>query len=189
MKIRAFLAVESSSELRARTTILIRELASCPAAVKWVQPENLHLTLKFFGDVKERDVAEISSAAAQAVATLPSFNIECDRLGAFPNDGRPRTVWIGVRRGEEEMVALHDAIDNTLAKLGFARERRRFHPHITVGRVRGGTGLEQLGELIRQRAEYPLASLHVSEVVLMSSELRPAGPVYTALGRSRLMIS
>ena len=186
---RTFLAVECSLEVRPRATELISALAQCPVNVKWVEPENLHLTIKFLGEVSDVDLPPICSAVTEAVATFPAFDAQCRGVGAFPHAGRPRTIWIGIEEGLAEFIELHERIDRCLAKLQFPRERRRFHPHLTVGRVRDRRDTSPLGEYLQERSEIRLGVLCVSEVVLFSSQLTAAGPIYSPLARCALNLT
>ncbi|HEX5442368.1 MAG TPA: RNA 2',3'-cyclic phosphodiesterase [Pirellulales bacterium] len=179
--LRTFVAVEISSETRARARQLIARLSGTGAKVSWVKPECLHLTLKFLGDVDLRDVAPLYEAVKSATAELPPFEIEVRGAGAFPTAARPRTLWLGVGRGGEELVALHDAVDQALDGLGYRREQRRFRPHLTIGRVRGGHDLDALGQLVTQHADFAGGVSSIDEVVVMSSDLTPDGPDYEPL--------
>ncbi|HJT32688.1 MAG TPA: RNA 2',3'-cyclic phosphodiesterase [Pirellulales bacterium] len=184
--LRTFIAVEISSETRSRARQLFERLKGTDAKISWVKPECLHLTLKFLGDVDLREIPAVCDAVTQAVADLPPFEIEAHGAGAFPTAARPRTIWLGVGRGSEEMVALHDAVDRALGGLGYRREQRRFRPHLTVGRVRGGRDLDALGELLGQHADFAGGVTSVDEVVVMSSELSPDGPEYEPLAAAPL---
>jgi 2'-5' RNA ligase len=155
--LRTFVAVEIDSAVRARAGELIEALRASGAKAKWVEPQNLHLTLEVRG------------------------------VGAFPRSSRPRTVWLGAGGGEEKMVALHGQVEAALAKLGFREEQRRFHPHLTLGRVRGGgPAVAALGRLVQQHAEFNAGRLGVSQLSVFSSHLDPSGPTYEVLGRATL---
>lgn len=186
MGFRTFLAIEASAEVRSRVGDLISELAQGRANVKWVDPDNAHVTLKFFGDVADEDVTRICTSVGETVAPLAPFTCECQGVGAFPHLKRPRTIWVGVQAGEEDMIQLYRQVDRGLRTLGFPKEHRRFHPHLTIGRVRGNRDAGQLSTSLGALAEIPLGTLRVSEVILFASELRPAGPIYTPLGRFQL---
>lgn len=184
--LRTFIAVETSPETHARARQLIARLSGTGAKISWVKPDCLHLTLKFLGDVDLREIPSVCQAITRAVAEIPPFEIEVQGAGAFPSAARPRTVWLGVGRGSEEMIALHDAVDQALGGVGYRREQRRFRPHLTVGRVRGGRDLDALAELLAQHAEFTGGVTSVDEVVVMSSELTPDGPNYEPLAVSPL---
>src|SRR6185295_8788792 len=143
--VRAFVAVESPPEVQDQAGRLIQRLQASSAQVKWTDPKQLHWTLKFLGNIDLDEVPEICDALAVAVAGMAPFDVEAAGVGAFPDVHRPRTVWIGMGHGSEEMISLHDAIERSLAKLGYRTEGRRYRPHLTIGRVRRSP--DQVGEL------------------------------------------
>lgn len=179
--LRTFIAVEMSPEVRSRAQQLVSRLQTTAAKVTWVKPEAMHLTLKFVGEVDLIDIHDVCQAVTGAVAEIPPFEIDVHGAGAFPTVGRPRTIWLGVGRGEAEMVELHEAIERALAGLGFRQENRRFRPHLTLGRVRGDRDLRELGQLISQHTDYSGGVASVDEVVVFSSELEADGPVHEPL--------
>lgn len=179
--LRAFIAIEISSEVRSRARQLITRLGGTQAKVTWVKPPLIHLTLKFLGDVDLLDIPPVSAAVTEAVADVPPFEIEVRGAGAFPNAARPRTIWLGVHQGQEQMVELHDRVERALSGMGFRRELRRFRPHLTIGRVRGTQAIGELGELVSQHADFSGGISSVDELVVMSSELERDGPVYEPL--------
>jgi 2'-5' RNA ligase len=185
--VRTFVAVEIPAEVKARAEALIARLRVTPAKVKWVSPKHMHWSLKFLGDVDIRDVSKICEAVARAVTLLVPFDIEARGSGAFPDVRRPRTVWIGVGAGSEEMIQLHDAIERELAALGHRKEWRRFRPHLTIGRVRQSPeGIEELGRLIEKNADFESGLSTVYEVVVFASDLGRDGPTYEMLGHAEL---
>lgn len=185
--IRTFVAVEITAAVRDRAEDLIGRLGGAPADVKWVEPHNLHLTLKFLGDVPSGEIAQVCRAVERGAATVGPFELEVRGAGAFPNAGRPRTLWLGVGAGQAETIELHEQVDRALAKLGYRKEHRRHHPHLTVGRVRrGGPGVKQLGQLVVQNADFTAGRVNVREVVVFSSQLDHSGPTYDALCRAKL---
>ncbi|NLF09654.1 MAG: RNA 2',3'-cyclic phosphodiesterase [Pirellulaceae bacterium] len=184
--LRTFVAVEISQPIRARAAELIAALANAPAGVKWVEPHNLHLTLKFLGEVHQREAAAVCRAVEQAAGELPPFQFEVRGAGAFPSPARPRTVWIGAGKGDEQMVELHDRIEVRLAALGFREEHRRFQPHLTIGRARGGMGIAELGEMVKQHADFTAGVMLVEKTTVFSSTLTPDGPIHESIGTARL---
>lgn len=179
--LRTFIAVEMSSEVRARAGQLVGKLQETGAKVTWVKPEAMHLTLKFLGDVDLIDMPAVCEAVSGAVVDLPPFEIEVHGAGAFPSAGRPRTIWLGVGRGGEELVGLHEAVERALSPLGFRQENRRFRPHLTLGRVRGDRDLRELGQLVAEYAEFSGGVASVDEVIVFSSELEAGGPIHEPL--------
>ena len=185
--VRTFVAVEINADVRNAAETLIEGFRKAPADVKWVEPNNMHLTLKFLGEVPSKEIPRVCEAVAKGASKVDPFDFEVRGAGAFPNAGRPRTLWIGAGSGEEAMVALHGHVENALAKLGYRKEHRRFHPHLTIGRVRrGGPGVTELGELVQQHADLPAGRIAVGRVVVFSSELQRGGPIYQPLGRAKL---
>jgi 2'-5' RNA ligase len=181
-QIRAFVAVQISPPIRDRAKKLIELLRVTEAKVKWVEPQNLHLTLKFLGDVESIELPRICKAVADATAPLPPFEVLVAQAGAFPSGERPRTIWLGATQGQDEMVELHQRVERALSPLGFREEQRRFRPHLTLGRVRQSPyGIPQLGELLQQHRDYEAGAMFVSDVVVVSSELSRTGPVYDPL--------
>lgn len=183
---RTFIAVESSAAVASRAAALIERLRAADAKVSWVHPDKMHWTLKFLGDVELTKTADICRRVAEAVAGFAPFEMEVCGAGAFPSTTRPRTIWLGAGEGQEHMVALNEAIEATLDEMGFARERRRYTPHLTLGRVRGQQNLQQLGERISDRASFQAGRMEVDEVLVLASHLEPKGPQYDVLGRAPL---
>jgi len=185
--LRVFVGVEIGPAVRRRAAELIAALRGTSANVKWVDPPLLHWTLKFLGEVPQRDAVGVCRAISGAVAGLAPFSLEVRGAGAFPTAARPRTVWLGAADGAEAMIALHDRVDAALEPLGFRREHRRFQPHLTIGRVRGdGPGILELGQMILQRAEFDAGGMTVQAATVFQSTLLPDGPIYEPLGTARL---
>lgn len=185
--VRTFVAVEIPSEVQVAAAKVIASLKDTPARVRWVEPHTLHWTLQFLGDVDLRDVPAVCDQVAKAVAPLAPFDVAAHGVGAFPDVNRPRTLWIGMQEGTEEMVVLHDALGAALGQIGFRAEARRYRPHLTIGRVRGGAGMEDLAARLAEHADLDCGLTTVSEVVVLSSELTRQGPVYEQLGHGDLL--
>jgi 2'-5' RNA ligase len=185
--LRTFVAVEITKAIRARAEELIDALDGTAADVNWVEPHNLHLTLKFLGEVHQQEIARVCQTMARGAAELAPFELDVRGAGAFPNAARPRTVWLGAGDGTVQMVTLHDRVEAALAKLGYREEHRRFQPHLTIGRVRGtGAGIAELGTLLQQQADFAAGRMTVGKVTLFASTLTPDGPVYDVQGTAPL---
>jgi len=186
--VRAFVAIEISSEIRAKARRLIAELAETTANVKWVDPESLHFTLKFLGNVPLLDMPEVCSAVTSAVQHLPPFDLLARGAGAFPTPDRPRTLWLGVNEGTDEMCQVHEAVERALSGSGYRSEQRRFRPHLTIGRVRNSSpaGIEDLAERVATFSDFAGGLTDVCEVVVFASESGRDGPRYEPLSHSRL---
>ena len=194
--IRAFLAVELSQELRAELATVQQELKrriepemKRDMRISWAQPASIHLTLKFLGDMDEQVIDPLCAALEQAIGRQIPVNVPLERLGAFPRPQSPRVLWVGPSenwdRGAEakRMAEIHGAIEQACEVLGFLRETKPFSPHLTLARIKVGerqvgVALAKSGVLDRPIS---LGSLAVESVVLMNSELKPTGSVYTKL--------
>ena len=180
--IRAFVAVrvDCGPELRR----VIRDLNEMGRAVRALSPDNLHVTLKFLGDVPPEQTAAIGGAISEAVRDAPAFTAELRGLGVFPHPDRPTVVWTGYAV-PDPMTQLAERIETALGPLGFPRESRPFHPHVTIARVKSrppGT----LRALVEQHAATPFGPTDVEAVELFQSELNKDGPRYTVLSRAPL---
>jgi 2'-5' RNA ligase len=184
--VRTFIAVEIPAEVKDHANRLIARLQTAGAKVTWVAPRNMHWTLKFLGDVDMLETPKICEAVARAVEPLAPFDVEARGAGGFPDTRRPRTVWIGMGQGTAELAELHDAIERELAGLGYPKDNRRFRPHLTIGRVRGATAIEELGLLVEKNADFASGLSTVYEVIVFASELGPDGPTHEPLGHAEL---
>jgi len=199
--IRVFLAVELSQELRAELAIVQQELKRSiepelkrGTRISWAQPASIHLTLKFLGDMDEQVIDPLLVAVEEAIGSRLAVTVPLERLGVFPRPQSPRVLWVGPsenweRGAEAQRVAeIHGAIEQACEGLRFLRETRPFSPHLTLARIKMGerqvgVALAKSGVLDRPLS---LGSLAVDSVVLIKSELRPTGSVYTKLWDVRL---
>jgi 2'-5' RNA ligase len=185
--VRTFIALDPGAAIRERMVSLQESLGRTATEVKWVEPENLHVTLLFLGEVDNRDLMPVCRAVEEAARGHAAFELSIEGTGCFPNMRRPRVVWIGVGQGLQEVCALHDAIEKPLLELGcYRREERRFTPHVTLGRIRSEKPMDQLAAALLKKQPYQAGTTMVREVQIMSSELSPEGPIYTVMGRARL---
>lgn len=186
-KVRTFVAVEIDEGVRNRASRLIKELRQSGADVAWVAPENMHITLKFLGDVEYKDVYHVCRAIEESVADVEPFSLEIKGTGAFPSLSRPHVIWLGVDLGASEIAALSEKVEVALSRLGFRPEARRFHAHLTLGRVRkSGRAVEHLVSMLREHEQTDFGPTVVDQVVIFSSELQPTGPIYEAMGHVEL---
>jgi len=188
-RIRTFIAVELSPRVLHRAGELMGRLRVEEAAVNWVRPEQMHLTLKFLGDVPDTETPDICRVVSQVARQFEPFEIVCRGVGAFPAIERAKTLWIGIREGADELKALQAAIDEALkSELGYAKEPRGFHPHLTIGRVKQASpqGREELARLLAEHAEFNADLATIDEVVTFASFLDRKGPSHDALDHAAL---
>jgi 2'-5' RNA ligase len=186
-RLRTFIAAGLDKPIRERLVALQEALGRADAEVKWVERENLHVTLLFLGEVTDRDIPAVCQAVGDCCKVHAPFSLNVETAGCFPNPRRPRTLWAGVGQGVQELVALHDALEPPLLDLGcYRREERQYTPHITLGRVRSERPDDRLALALAKQAGWRGGSMDVREVLVMSSELRPQGPEYTVLSRAKL---
>lgn len=185
--VRTFVGIATNSAVRERALELRERLRRSGAQAKWTASENLHLTLKFLGDVPEEQVPRVCYTVAEAASVCKPFQLHFRGAGAFPNTRRPRTVWIGVAEGEAELRRLQKLVDWALRKLRFPREPRRYHPHLTIGRIRGAEfGSSNLKELLQESSQFDAATTFIDEVIVFASSLGSEGSTYTVLARAAL---
>jgi 2'-5' RNA ligase len=186
MNHRTFIAVTISPEIRQAAGELADLLRPAAGDVKWVEPENLHWTLQFLGDVDALEIPAVCSAVSAAVTEVESFDVEARGAGAFPAPDRPRTLWLGAGAGAQAMVALHGAIQRKLKRLGYRAEQRRFVPHITLGRAGRKSPPRPLIRELAGLAEFDAGSMLVDEVTVFASKLTTEGPQYEVVARAPL---
>ncbi len=186
-RLRTFIGVDIGKAIRDRAVSLQEKLAQTGVEVKWVEPENLHVTLLFLGEVDDREVLQVCRAVAEQTQQHPSFTMSIETVGCFPNPRRPRVLWIGVGEGAQELCALHDGLERPLLDLGcYRREERKYTPHITLGRVKSERPADKLTAELNKHAGWRGGQTTVDEILIMSSQLSSHGPVYTVLSRAKL---
>jgi 2'-5' RNA ligase len=189
-RLRTFIAVPLGKVIQDRCAVLQEELGRAGADLKWVEYENLHVSLLFLGEVDERDVLDVCRATTDACKGHAPFVLTVEGVGCFPNPRRPRVVWTGLSEGGPEVIALHDALEPPLLDLGcYRREDRQYTPHVTLGRVKGEHGTDCLAAALARHADWHGGTIDVREVHVLSSQLTPKGPIYAVLSRARLQSS
>lgn len=184
--LRVFVAVLLEQEYLHRLAAIRDDLAASGADYRWVSNSSFHITLKFIGNIAENRVKAVKDAISSTLEGHSSFEMSIEGIGGFPNGNRPRVVWAGIREGSKELVELAESVDEGLSELAIPKDRQRFVPHITLGRMRSPKGL---GDLALKMSLYdwkePLRSA-VESVSLMKSVLTPRGAQYSVLERFAL---
>ncbi len=184
---RVFCAVELPDVVRARLEDHVRRLRKevPDAAASWSRVENIHLTLKFFGNVEVKRIARISEAAERVVKQFSTFQIGVGETGVFPRPSRPQVLWIGVSDPSGQLSALQEKFENECAAEGFEKEKRAYRPHLTIARLRKPEGARQLAEAHLQMKFEPV-DVELKELVIFRSELSPKGSKYTVISAADL---
>ena len=184
--IRAFIAVKIPEEVKQKFGEIQRKLEASAADVRWVKPGNAHITLQFLGDTPLDKVEEIKSALTRIAASHRDFDVSVGGLGVFPNERRPRVVWIGVSQGADSLASLQASVSGEMKRLGFQTEKRGYSPHITLGRVKSPKNVETLMRLLNAEREFQAGTFHATDIHLIRSVLSSEGPTYTTLFSSEL---
>jgi len=163
-----------------------QDLKSARADVRWVSPYNIHLTLKFFGNIEESQIDAIVQTITGPARTMAPISITVQGTGAFPGLKNPRVIWIGLYDKSKVLASFQRQLEGELQKIGFPSEDRPFHPHLTLGRMRTSRGKDDLIRGMERYREEGFGSFQADRVVLFKSDLRPEGAVYTRLREVKL---
>jgi 2'-5' RNA ligase len=187
--LRAFIAIEIPGEIKKTIAARLVDLQkSSGHAVRWVAPENLHLTLKFLGEISPASVELLCQALQTECDQHAHFEITVSGLGGFPSLHRPRSLWFGLE-APPRLNHLQYKLEAATARLGYATEDKPFSPHLTIGRIReqaSSAELQLLNSALQKLQVGQLGSFSVQSVQLFKSDLHPDGPVYTSLFAARL---
>lgn len=184
LPLRTFIAVDIPPSIQQAIQEKVNDLRRYAGeSVRWVQVRNIHLTLKFLGDIPPSGVEELTRMLQSEADSCPAFDIAIGGLGSFPSSKRPRVLYIGVQ-APAGLEALQGVIEAACSRLGYESDPRPFSPHLTIGRVRGHASPDRLLKLRRALEETTidaLGTVRVDSVHLYKSELKPGGPLYTEL--------
>jgi 2'-5' RNA ligase len=179
---RAFIAIGLPQETKDQIAELEKELLECGLAFKWVRPGNLHLTLKFLGNVAEEEIPKIKAAIAKVASKFPNFNLSLEGFGFLPNQSRPKIFFIKTSR-QNLLKTITEELEDELEKAGFTKEGR-FKAHITLARIKDSKNIERLKE--RTKGRLPAAGFPAAAITFYKSTLTKNGPVYEEIFKSSL---
>ncbi|MCS7223533.1 MAG: RNA 2',3'-cyclic phosphodiesterase [Armatimonadetes bacterium] len=179
---RCFLAIELDDLVRDRLSKVIDDWSQHKASVKWVERDNLHLTIKFLGQFPDERVDDLSQRLQEVCRSVQPFVFNVEGTGVFPDWKRPRVIWIGVRDGEL-LKQVHKKVEGVTSRLGVEREERPFHPHITVGRVRTHQEIKPLMDAVKSLKDEPFGSVRADHLTFFESRLTSQGPIYRVISR------
>lgn len=178
-QIRAFLAIDLDDDLKPKINKIIREFKQIDANIKYVDLQNLHFTLKFFGDIDTEGIDVLAERIENVVKDFDSFNIKIKGCGAFPNKSRINVIWVGLDE-DSILKELHDKLDKQFNSLGFDLDKK-FSSHLTIGRMRSAKGKDKVKNTIESFENVDIGSMEVTSITLKKSTLTPAGPIYEDL--------
>ncbi len=187
--IRTFIAIELPKAVQDALAEVEARLKKEKPPVRWVAPDKIHVTLHFLGEIPPAEVEAISAMTVRVAAEAAPFEIEATGTGVFPNSNRPRVIWVGIDGDMEKLEALHASLGRELAALGFPPEKRPFSPHLTMGRVRDHSSPSEaraLGTAVARLEVPSLGRWHVDQILVIRSDLRPEGPLYSPLQVAKL---
>jgi 2'-5' RNA ligase len=184
--IRSFLAIELPRTIRKKIEEVQGDLRSTHADVRWVNPEKIHLTLKFFGNIEESRIDLLLKSIEEPIRNTLPFSLKVRGVGAFPHLKNPRVIWIGLVNGREVLISFQKQIETQLEKIGIQPEDRPFNPHLTLGRMKSSRGKVELAGRMEKHKEEEFGDFQVERVVLFKSDLRPTGPIHTPLRDMKL---
>lgn len=182
-KFRGFIAIDIP--INKKLLEMENEIKNTGADMKLVEPENIHVTLKFLGDTDEEKISEIENIIKNSVKDINTFNIKIKGSGVFPNKNYIKVIWIGLENAEP-IGEIAKKMDKQLQSLGFESEKRGFSAHLTIARVKSSRNKEKLLQIIQKYQDVEFATIEVNLVKLKKSDLTPKGPIYTTLREVKL---
>ena len=182
--LRAFVAFKLPQETVSCLSDVTASLMSFDFGIRWIPAENIHVTLKFLGDVGQKAIGPIAEALCATAAGQRPISFRAKGLGVFPGIRRPRVIWAGLSGETERLMECQRALDTQLAMIGFPREKRPFRSHLTLGRVRGKIAPEKLLGAIKQLSAFESAPVTADRMILYRSELKRSGALYTVLAEA-----
>ena len=178
---RAFIALRIPENILSSINKIQEDLKQYMLPVRWVRPENIHLTLKFFGNISESDAEIIGIAMGDCADGCSPLTLSAKGIGVFPSVARPRVIWAGFSGQISLLLSFQDALEKRLEESGFKKEERPFKGHLTIGRFKDRVNSERLIEAIRKHKDFNTDLFIAGEIILFKSDRLPAGPVYTGL--------
>jgi RNA 2',3'-cyclic 3'-phosphodiesterase len=183
--IRSFIAIELPENVKETVALIIKRLRPAQHRyVKWVAPDGTHMTIKFLGNIYSSQIPQITDIMKTAAGKVPPLDLRLGGLGMFPNEQRPRVIWVALEGNTEPLATMQREIEQALAPLGFAPENRAFTPHLTLGRVRDNASSDdrkEIGGVVNEKKIDYEASFTLRELSLMKSTLAPTGAIYNRL--------
>jgi 2'-5' RNA ligase len=183
---RTFIAIDLDPEIKKALSLLVNELDTGHRNIKWIKPQGMHLTLKFLGEINTDKVPEIENILRAISKKYDSFSLKFKGTGSFPPGMKnPRVLWIGIEE-QEILTALQAQLEAELEKLGFPRERRKFHAHLTLGRVKSLFNIKETLSLLEKYRDKNFGEMKADKISFIQSTLKPTGAEYSILSEFEL---
>ncbi|HIJ56839.1 MAG TPA: RNA 2',3'-cyclic phosphodiesterase [Deltaproteobacteria bacterium] len=179
--IRAFIAIELPEAVRSSIEMIQNRLKSLDLPLRWVRLENIHLTMKFLGDIDEIEIENIESSLQDSVKKQAPLTLSAKGVGVFPGISRPRVLWVGIHDHETGLTGLQESIEERLHRIGYSKERRPFRGHLTIGRAKGYVDEKKLKEAVDSFRGFESPPFTVNEFFMFRSVLKPGGAEYMKL--------
>ena len=179
--IRAFIAIPLDPKIQHSIECMQDHLKKSNNDIKWVKPENIHITLKFLGDVTTEQINSVKQTLSNCTHNTRPFKVELSQLGAFPNIECPRTLWIGLKDSKQQLNRMAVSLEIALGKIGFQDDQRPFSPHITIGRIRSSKNIDALAQSTSSYQISENCTQTISKIILFQSTLTSEGPIYKSL--------
>ncbi|MFC1624541.1 RNA 2',3'-cyclic phosphodiesterase [Candidatus Omnitrophota bacterium] len=186
--IRTFIAVEIDPSNKQKISEVIAQLKRADSDIKWINESQMHLTLKFLGNIEKSSVQKISDIIKPIADSFNAFMIQFSQIGAFPNMRHPRVIWLGIDKGSESLKLLNKEIETGLEKNGFQKEGREYKAHLTLGRVKSLKNIQEAMRLLSEISFEPQSEIKITRLVLFQSTLTPKGAIYTPLAEFPLQL-
>lgn len=180
-RVRAFIALDISSDIKEKLSNLQKSLKDTDIKIRWVAPENIHITLKFLGNVEGNKISKIKNVLREVVEENEAFIIKFTGIGAFPHLHNPRVIWVGIEEGEAGLKKINQKIEEGLKKIKIKREGKEFQPHLTIGRMKSSFNKKIMIDLINKYKDEKWGEIVAEKITLYKSTLTAKGPVYSPL--------
>ncbi len=179
--IRTFIALELPGKIISSIGQVQERIATYGFRIRWIRPENIHLTLKFLGDMKAANIDKVGGVMDESVSEYSPIPLKVKGIGVFPGIKRPRVIWTGISGQVNQLIGLQKRLEENLDGMGFPKENRSFKAHLTFGRVKNRLDPKRFGDALKEFSSFESEEFVADRVILYKSDLKPTGAVYTKL--------